>query len=128
MNNMKTGFLIAVSFATTLLIGCNKSESGNKNVIQTDGTTIADNTAQTHRTSIYKAEDGTLVKVVFTEGSKENTLAITSNKKTFTLSKTRTTKNGSLYQKDDMKAEIKGDSLILDQGNNIIQLVKTKIE
>jgi hypothetical protein len=89
---MKTGFLIAVSFATTLLIGCNKSESGNKNVIQTDGTTIADNTAQTHRTSIYKAEDGTLVKVVFTEGSKENTLAITSNKKTFTLSKTRTTK------------------------------------
>lgn len=128
---MKTGLLIAASFTTLLLIGCKQNESGNKSVIKVDGASasVTDNDGKQTKisSSIYKAVDGSLVKVVFTESPKENTLAITSNKKTFTLPKIKSTENGALYQKDDMKAEIKGDSLILDQGNNIIQLVKTKI-
>ncbi|MBB4806491.1 hypothetical protein HNP38_001787 [Chryseobacterium defluvii] len=143
---MKKGLLIAASFIL-LSIGCKKNESGNKSIIKSDRsvTTITDHNGKTDsltesssslevngkktevRSSVYKATDGSLVKVVFTESPKESTVAITSNKKTFTLPKLKSTTDGALYQKDDMKAEVKGDSLILDQGNAIIQLVKTKI-
>lgn len=144
---MKKELLIAVSLISLSLISCGKGESGNKGTIklETSETKVVDNNGETDtlnsgssttivngnktetRSSIYKAVDGTLVKVVFTETPKENTLAITSNKKTFTLPKTKSDDKETTYQKDDMKATVKGDSLILDQGNAIIQLVKTKI-
>ena len=76
---------------------------------------------------IYKATDGTLVKVIFATNPKESTVAITSNKKTFTLQKTETKGEETIYKKDDMTVKVKGDSLHLEQGNNIIELKKTKI-
>ncbi|RKS96164.1 hypothetical protein [Chryseobacterium defluvii] len=144
---MKKELLIAVSLISLSLISCGKSESGNKGSIklETSETSVVDNNGKIDtltsgsstsivdgkktetKSSIYKAIDGTLVKVVFTEASHESTLAITSNKKTFTLPKIKSDATETIYQKDNMKATIKGDSLILDQDNNIIQLVKTKI-
>jgi len=144
---MKNGFLIAISFTALSLISCAKNESGNKGTlkIDTSETSVVDNNGKKDtlttgssvvevdgqktetRSSIYKAVDGTLVKVVFTETPKESTLAITNNHKTFKLPKIKTANGETTYQKDDMKATLKGDSLILDQGNNLIQLVKTKI-
>ncbi|WP_253297033.1 hypothetical protein [Chryseobacterium sp. PCH239] len=76
---------------------------------------------------VYKATDGTLVKVVFKNDPKESTVAITSNKKTFTLPKSETKGDETIYKKDDMTARVKGDSLHLEQGNNIIELKRTKI-
>jgi hypothetical protein len=73
----------------------------------------------------YKATDGSLVKVVF--NYEEKTMSVRSNNKTFILNKIESKGDETTYEKMDMKATVKGDSLILDQGNNIIQLVKTKI-
>lgn len=144
---MKKGLLIAVSASALLLTSCKKSESGNKSVIKTDSseTLVTDNNGKidsvtqssstidvngqkTEKTDfVYKATDGTLVKVIFKNDPKESTVAITSNKKTFTLPKTETKGEETIYKKDDMTARVKGDSLHLEQGNNIIELKRTKI-
>ncbi|MFP3832154.1 hypothetical protein [Chryseobacterium sp. SIMBA_028] len=144
---MKKGLLIAVSASALLLTNCKKSESGNKSVIKTDSseTLVTDNNGKidsvTQSSStldvngkkiektdfVYKATDGTLVKVIFKNDPKESTVAITSNTKTFTLSKTETKGEETIYKKDDMTVRVKGDSLHLEQGNNIIELKRTKI-
>ncbi|MDN5421968.1 MAG: hypothetical protein L0G39_02755 [Chryseobacterium sp.] len=144
---MRKSLLIAVSAVALLLTSCKKNESGNKSVIKMDSseTVITDHNGKidsltqssstievdgkkTEKTDfVYKATDGTLVKVVFKNDPKENTVAITSNKKTFTLPKTETKNSETIYKKDDMTARVKGDSLHLEQGNNVIELKRTKI-
>lgn len=144
---MKKGLLITVSLVALSLVSCNKTESGNKSVIKSDSseTTIVNNNGKidsstvnsstievngqkTEKTDfVYKATDGALVKVVFKNDPKESTVAITSNKKTFTLPKTESKDGETIYKKDDMTARVKGDSLHLEQGNNVIELKRTKI-
>lgn len=142
---MKKEILIAASFVATSLISCKKNESGNKGIIKGDSSeqvVLADNGKvdstigynvdvngkKTIKTDyVYKATDGTLVKVVYNYDPKESNVSITSNKKTFILDKKESTGTETTYEKDEMKATVKGDSLILHQGNNIIELVKTKI-
>lgn len=144
---MRKSLLIAGSAVALLLTSCKKNESGNKNVIKMDSSTtvVTDNNGKTDSVTessstievngqktektdfVYKATDGTLVKVVFKNDPKENTVAITSNKKTFTLPKTETKNGETIYTKDDMTARVKGDSLHLEQGNNVIELKRTKI-
>ncbi|MGC5745409.1 hypothetical protein [Chryseobacterium sp. NFX27] len=144
---MRKSLLIAASAVALLLTSCKKSESGNKSILKTDSseTVITDNNGKidsatqssstievngqkTEKTDfVYKATDGTLVKVVFRNDPKESNVAITSNKKTFTLPKTETKDGETIYKKDDMTARVKGDSLHLEQGNNVIELKRTKI-
>lgn len=144
---MKKGLLIAASMIALSLTSCNKKESGNKSIIKTDNSetvvkdtngkidsvsqrssTLEVNGQKTEKTDyVYKAIDGTLVKVVFKNDPKESTVAITSNKKTFVLTKSETKGNETIYKKDDMTARVVGDSLHLEQGNNIIELKRTKI-
>ncbi|MGE8553605.1 MAG: hypothetical protein ACN6OB_06670 [Chryseobacterium jejuense] len=144
---MKKSLLTLGAVLTLTVIGCKKSESGNKSIIKTDSSTtvVTDNNGKvdsvtqssstvdvngqkTEKTDfVYKATDGTLVKVIFKNDPKESTVAITSNKKTFTLIKTETKGDETIYKKDDMTVRVKGDSLHLEQGNNIIPLKRTKI-
>ncbi|WBV59658.1 hypothetical protein PFY12_11385 [Chryseobacterium camelliae] len=123
-----------------LIIGCKKN--GNKGIVKSDSlemitadngkadSTISYNTDINGKKSIktdyvYKATDGTLVKVVF--DYKAKTVSIRSNNKTFILNKVESKGNETTYEKMDMKAKVTKDSLILDQGSNIIELAKTKI-
>ncbi|MET3035076.1 hypothetical protein ABXT08_03140 [Chryseobacterium sp. NRRL B-14859] len=144
---MKKSLLALGAILSLAVISCKKSESGNKSVIKTDSTetlvtdtngkidsvsqsssTVDVNGKKFEKTDfVYKATDGTLVKVVFKNDPKESTVAITSNKKTFTLPKTETKGDETIYKKDDMTARVKGDSLHLEQGDNIIELKRTKI-
>lgn len=145
---MKKGVLIAASLTALSIVSCKKVEGGNKDVIKIDSSassvvtdtngkidsasessTIVDvNGKRIEKTDyVYKATDGALVKVVFKNDPKETTVAITSNKKTFTLPKTETKDGETIYKKDDMTARVKGDSLHLEQGNNVIELKRTKI-
>lgn len=144
---MNKGLLIAVSTIALSLTSCKKTESGNKSVIKIDSSAsvITDTNGKIDSASesssivdvngkriektdfVYKATDGALVKVVFKNNPKETTVAITSNKKTFTLPKTETKDGETIYKKDDMTARVKGDSLHLEQGNNVIELKRTKI-
>lgn len=135
--------LVILSSALLLsTVGCKKNEGGNKNVLKSDrsGAILADNgkvdsTIQ-YKTDVngkkyiktdyvYKATDGSLAKIVF--NYEEKTMSVRSNNKTFILNKTESTGSETTYEKMGMKATVKGDSLILDQGNNIVELVKTKI-
>ncbi|WP_288461988.1 hypothetical protein [uncultured Chryseobacterium sp.] len=139
---MKNVLFIAISAISLSLLSCKKSEEGNKNVIKANDSeailadngkvdsTISYDTDINGKKSIktdyvYKATDGSLAKVVF--NYEEKTMSIRSNNKTFILNKVESKGNETTYEKMDMKATVKRDSLILDQGNNIIQLVKTKI-
>ena len=144
---MKKSLLALGAVLALTAVSCKKNESGNKSVIKTESseTVVTDNNGKidsvtqssssvdingqkTEKTDfVYKATDGTLVKVVFKKDPKENTVAITSNKKTFTLPKTETKGDETIYKKDDMTARVKGDSLHLEQGNNVIELKRTKI-
>ncbi|WP_267405788.1 MULTISPECIES: hypothetical protein [unclassified Chryseobacterium] len=140
---MKKTVLVLNAILTLAVVSCKKStESGNKSVMKSDGSepvladngkvdsTIQYNTDVNGKKSVktdyvYKATDGNLVKVTFNYD--ENTMSVRSNNKTFILNKVESKGNETTYEKMDMKATVKGDSLILDQGNNLIQLVKTKI-
>lgn len=126
-----------------MIIGC--KQEGNKAIVKTEisetnlladngkidstiGYNIDVNGKKTLKTNyVYAATDGTLVKVVFNYDPKDYKVAITNNNKTFTLPKKVSKGNETIYEKDDMKALIKGDSLFIHQGKNIIELVKTKI-
>ena len=137
---IKKGVLLLL--LSSLTTGCKKD---NKQVIKSDSSEqiiLADNGKvdstidynidvngkKTIKTDyVYKATDGSLVKVVFNYDPKEYTIAITNNKKTFTLKKVQSTGSETTYEKDEMKARVTGDSLILHQGETIIELVKTKI-
>ncbi|SHE72147.1 hypothetical protein [Chryseobacterium takakiae] len=139
---MKKGLWGVVTVIALSFTGCKKSETGNKAVLQSDGTeqsmtdsgkadpniqyeTDVNGKKYVKTDFVYKATDGSLAKVVF--DYKEKTMSIRSNNKTFILNKVDSKGNEAVYEKMDMKARVKGDSLILDQGNNIIELVKTKI-
>lgn len=142
---MKKALILSIGILTLSLSSCKKSKEGNKGIIKSDSenievladngaidSTIAYNTDINGNKSIktdyvYKATDGTLVKVVFNYDPKSRNVSITNNKKTFVLDKSEAKVNETIYQKDDMKATVKGDSLIIHQGKNIIELVKTKI-
>jgi hypothetical protein len=139
---MKKALVIAGSALILSTVSCKKNEEGNKAVLKTDqsGAVLADNgkvdsTIQ-YETDVngkkyvktdyvYKATDGSLAKVVF--NYEEKTMSVRSNNKTFILNKVESKGTETVYEKMDMKAMVKGDSLLLDQGNNVIQLVKTKI-
>lgn len=139
---MKKALVIAGSALILSTVSCKKNEEGNKAVLKKDqsGAVLADNgkvdsTIQ-YETDVngkkyvktdyvYKATDGSLAKVVF--NYEEKTMSVRSNNKTFILNKVESKGTETIYEKMDMKATVKGDSLLLDQGNNVIQLVKTKI-
>ncbi|WP_066434461.1 hypothetical protein [Chryseobacterium sp. CCH4-E10] len=139
---MKKVLLTATAAIVVSLTSCKKSENGNKSVLKSEesGVILADNgkvDSTIHYETdvngkkylktnyVYKATDGSLVKVVFNYD--EKTMSVRSNNKTFILNKVESKGNETIYEKMDMKATVKEDSLILDQGNNIIELVKTKI-
>lgn len=142
---MKKELVIAASFLVLSLVSCKKNESGNKGIVKTEASeqvvladdgkadsTIAYNVDVNGKKMlktdyVYKATDGTLVKVVFDYNPEKRTLKVTNNNKTFVLEKTEAKTNETIYEKADMKATVKGDSLIIHQGDNIIELVKTKI-
>lgn len=145
---MKNSLLVLNAVLVLSVISCKKStENGNKDVLkmETSETSVVNNNGKPDSVStrssveivngqktvkdsyVYKATDGTLVKVIFETNPKESTVAITSNKKTFTLPKTAKNGDETIYKKDDMTVRVKGDSLHLEQGNNIIELKKTKI-
>ena len=135
MKNITFALFIFAAFT----ISCSKE--GNKNVLKTDssGTVLADNGTADRNVSYdtdesgkktvqnnyqYIATDGSRVKVVFDYRPGSSEVEISSKGKTFKLDKVKSDGKITTYKKGDMEATVKGDSLILHQGNNIIELVK----
>lgn len=133
--------ILLITLFIVIVQSCRKE--GNKNVLKAeDNTILADNGKPdenvTYNTDVngkktprnnyqYKATDGTPVKVTFDYEPGTSDVEISSNGKTFILDKVKSDGKVTLYEKGDMKATVKGDSLILHQGKNIIELVKSKL-
>lgn len=91
-----------------MLLCC--KENGNKGVIEKEQTKTVSKS--------YKAEDGSRAKVTFETKDGRETISILSNGKTIALDK----KADGEYQRNDITAKFIGDSLKIDQGNNVISL------
>lgn len=138
--------VIALSVSVFTLMSCNNS-GGNKSVILNDSTntevsdnngkidsasshstekTVDGNTTSREESVVYMGLDKSKAQVIFTDNPNEHTLTIKSNNKKFVLDK-KDDKNGvTTYERSGIKAVVKGDSLNLIQGENIIPLVKWK--
>lgn len=102
---MKNKIIILTVLSFVAFLQCSKTT--NKEVINS---------------TTYKGTDGTRAKVTFTDTSDRSYITIESNKNKVEILK----KSPGLYENASMKAAIKGDSLIVTQGSNVIQLVKDK--
>lgn len=136
--------LLALSFLTT---ACNKKSGGNKSIITSESyeTEITDNNGKidSSTTTSYKKEvngkvsreesfvytglDNSKAKIIFVDTDKEHTITIEANKRKFQLDKINEADGKINYERNGIKAEVKGDSLFIIQGDNVIPLKKTKI-
>jgi len=136
---MKKEFLVAFS-ALTMIIGCKKSESGNKDVVEltTSETKVVNEngksdtitTSSTEKTIDgrkmntenipYKGLDGSRARAIFVNTDKSNTVTIEANNTKFQLDRKELTATGAKYERNGISAELKGDSLIISQDKHII--------
>ena len=103
---MKKTILIVSFFALSFaVVSCNKNEAKNESKQETVS---------------YKGTDGTRANATFETTKKGGTVTIIANKGKYELDKISDT----LYERNGVKAEVKGDSLIIKQGDIEIPLVK----
>lgn len=142
---MKKELLVAFS-VLTMIIGCKKSEDGNKGVVElttsetkvvnengkSDTITTASTTKSIDGRKMdteyvpYIATDGSRAKATFVNTDKANTILIEANNNKFQLDRKSLTSTGAIYERNGISAEVKGDSLLISQGKTIIPLVKVK--
>lgn len=117
--------VLAISSLILVLAMVNCKENiGNKGIIEKDNTTKIDHGKKyTEETATYKGTDGTSVKVIFTQSANNDFI-------TFENGKTRIQvfgkeENGEkFYENNNLKVFVKGDSIIMHQNKNIIEMVK----
>ena len=132
-NMKKTAYYLPLFLLITM--ACNKKENGNTGIIAQDNTNYEKsaitnpdtpmdllNTAK-EITYAFKAIDGSRAIATITNTDKENTIVIKANRNMFQLDRKEITKNGAVYERNGVAAEIKSDSLIITQGNLQIDLV-----
>lgn len=139
MKYLHKTFLISM----LLLISCKKDENKvvtkkEAKVITTiDSTSEFSNTIDGKTTKakkkiqkheyIYQAFDGTEANITFTTGTNEgNFILIERNKLKIELPQKETFTKGAIYEKDGIKAEVKGDQLTITQSGQIFELKRKK--
>lgn len=103
--------IISIS-ALCMLLSC--KENGNKGVVKNEEVKVVNKS--------YKAEDGSRAKVTFETKNGVETLIIYANGKTIALDKNLGSVSGDMYGRDGIVAHVFGDSIKIEQGNNIISL------
>lgn len=88
--------------------------------------TINGKTVEEEYSYPYVGLDKTRAKATFINKKNEHTITIEANNQKFVLDKKGDTPTGSIYERNSVKAEVKGDSLFITQGNTIIPLYKAK--
>jgi len=134
---MKKILLSAVLLS--VIVACKKSTDGNTGIVKNTEESIVTNengridsaSAESTTTEIngktekeetrsYKASNGNRANIVLFSSAKENTMTIRANGQKYQLDK----KSSTEYERNGVKAEIKGDSLFIIQGDNVISLVR----
>lgn len=138
MKNVMTAALIIAT--TAAFTGCKekKSEQGDIELTTTQTTVKSDSAMKTERqaelyrsitgadktskTFPYRAMDGSGAKVTFNNGKTGQPMTVEANGNKFELDK----KGDGAYGRNGIEAQIKGDSLVITQGDNEIPLVFVK--
>lgn len=128
---MKRNIIISSVCISILLLSCAK-ESGNNNVISEhkDYSTSLElaslRNQGTEKTYRYVAEDGSSALATFVETPKGNYISIKSNNKTINVKETESTPTKTIYDENTVNVRVEGDSLVITQGNAIINLKKAR--
>lgn len=141
---MKRTLFIASACLFTLY-ACKKSAEGNKNVIteETVETTVTDNNGNIdssttsaskktvdgktveEQTFVYSGLDNSKAKVTLIDSEKEHTLTIEANKRKYILDRKSVSPEKTVYERNTIRAEMKGDSLYIIQDDNVIPLKRS---
>lgn len=123
---MKKRIFAISSLVLVLAIVSCKENTGNKGIIEKDNTTKIDHSKKyTEETATYKGTDGTSVKVIFTQ-SANNDFITFENGKTRIQVFAKEENGEKFYENNNLKVFVKGDSIIMHQNKNIIEMVKEK--
>lgn len=124
MMNKKVLIMLGVSFVLAS-IGC-ESSSGNKGIVLEDKVAVESTheTKYTERVEIYKGTDDTPVKVTFTKSEANDFITFENAGARIQVFATNEEDNGRIYKNNDLKVRVKGDSIILRQGMQVIEMVR----
>lgn len=113
---MKKQIFIILPLVTLMFTACKKNSEHSPSA-----TTSTNSTSES---ITYKALDGSRAQATFDNDNGKKTITIKANNNKFQLDLVDETHHGSLYERNGVKAIVKGDSISLEQGDNIIPLVK----
>lgn len=118
---MNRTFLIGTAMLAAVAVSCGKSENGNKGVVaqQNGSATPPEDKGETLR---YVAEDGSSALVTFKDHEDDKSISILSNNKTISAPQ----KSEGVYTNFDIEIVAKNDSVIITQGDNVINLKKAR--
>ncbi|SHI35355.1 hypothetical protein SAMN05443429_101276 [Cruoricaptor ignavus] len=111
---MKRLIIAAGTCVLISITACNKENNEN---LATTEQAAGPRKPGDHGSFTYRAKDGSRARVYFDH--KKNTMSITSNNTTFELDD----KGSGHYERRGITADRKGDSLIITQEENVIELV-----
>lgn len=122
--NKKMLIILGISFVLAS-IACDSS-SGNKGIVSEDKMAVKNTHEKeyTERVETYKGVDGTPVKVTFTKSEKSDFITFENAGTRIQVFATDKEENGKTYENNDLKVRVKGDSIILRQGGQIIEMVR----
>lgn len=137
---MKQAIILISALA---LLSCKKE--GNKAVISSENSTevvnnngkvdtvtnassteIVNGDEKKSETFTYKGLDGTRAKATFDNDKGKKTLTVQANNNKFQLDFIAENNDRAMYERRGIKAEVKGDSLLIIQDDKTIPLVKVK--
>lgn len=104
----------------SVAVGCHPSE-GDKRLVGEDKITSGQ---YTERKLTYKGTDGTPVRVTFTKSDKHDFMTLENPGKRIQLFATDQEEKGKIYRNRNLSARVTQDSIILTQGDQIIEMVK----
>ncbi|MHA6696916.1 hypothetical protein [Chryseobacterium sp. A301] len=126
--------LLLLALPAVLLFSCSKTE-GNKGIVVADSqdtisTTAVDSVNLSYTmepgTFRYVAFDGSNTNVTFATENGGNTITLKSNQLTLTVPQVDSKDNEAIYKDHDIEIRAFGDSIVLDQGDNVIELKKAR--
>lgn len=126
--------LLLLALPAVILIGCSKTE-GNKGIVVADSPDTLNTAAvdsvnlsytMTPGTFRYVAYDGSNTNVTFATENGGNSITLKSNQLTLTVPQVDSKENEAIYKDHDIEIRAFGDSIVIDQGDNIIELKKAR--
>lgn len=118
-------FFLSVFAISIIVVSCSKN-SGNKAVIENENNQSEQVTTDSTETLRYVTPDGSNTHVTFLGTDQNSQIEVKSGQLTLLVPFAEKTDEGTFYRRDDIEIRSWGDSLTIEQGENIIELKKAR--